>query len=64
MALVLTREAGRDAHDTIRIGDDITVTVSHIRGNQVRVSIEAPREVPIFREEIARRMVGPSKKTA
>jgi carbon storage regulator len=46
--LVLTRRAG----ETIRIGDDIRVRVLESRGSQVRIGIEAPGDVKIYREEI------------
>ena len=46
--LVLSRKQG----ESIRIGDDILLTVVQIRRNQVRIGIEAPGEVPVFREEI------------
>lgn len=46
--LVLTRKAG----ETIRIGDNITVRVLEARGSQVRIGIEAPSDVKIYREEI------------
>lgn len=46
--LVLTRRIG----ETIRIGDDITVTILEVKGNQVRVGIAAPREVSVHREEV------------
>lgn len=46
--LVLTRKAG----ETIRIGDNITVRVLEARGSQVRIGIEAPGDVKIYREEI------------
>ena len=48
MPLVLTRRPG----ETIRIGDDISVTISAISGNQVRLAITAPRDITIDREEI------------
>jgi carbon storage regulator len=48
--LVLSRKPG----ESIRIGDDITVTVSSIHGGKARLAIEAPREIPVHREEIAR----------
>jgi carbon storage regulator len=46
--LQLSRKAG----ETIVIGDDIRVTVMHIAGGSVRVGVEAPRAVPVYREEL------------
>lgn len=46
--LILTRNVGR----SITIGDDVVVTVLSINGNQVRIGINAPKEVPVHREEI------------
>jgi carbon storage regulator len=48
--LILTRKAG----ETIRIGDAIIVRVLEVRGNQVRLGVEAPADVRIYREEIYR----------
>lgn len=49
--LVLTRRLG----ESVCIGDDVTVTVLGVEGNQVRVGINAPRNVTVDREEIAER---------
>jgi carbon storage regulator len=46
--LVLTRKAGQ----SIMIGDEIEVSVLAIMGEKVRIGIEAPREVPVFRKEV------------
>lgn len=46
--LVLTRRLG----EAIRIGDEITIRVLEVRRGQVRLSIDAPRDVPVHREEI------------
>lgn len=46
--LILTRRMG----ETLMIGDEIAVTVLSIKGNQVRLGIQAPKEVPVHREEI------------
>ena len=46
--LQLSRKAG----ETIVIGDDIRVTVMQVAGGAVRVGIEAPRSVPVYREEL------------
>ena len=46
--LTLTRKVG----ESIRIGDEIEIVVKEIRRNQVRIGIVAPREVPIYREEV------------
>ena len=46
--LILTRKPG----ETIRIGDDIAISVIEIRGNQVRIGITAPRDVTVHREEV------------
>ncbi len=46
--LILTRKPS----ETVMIGDDITVTVLSVQGNQVRVGINAPRDTDVHREEI------------
>lgn len=46
--LILTRRAG----ETVMIGNDITVTILGTKGNQVRVGVTAPKELPIHRAEI------------
>jgi carbon storage regulator len=49
--LILTRRAG----EALRIGDDIEVMVMAVSGSQVRIGINAPRDVAVDREEIAER---------
>jgi carbon storage regulator len=46
--LILTRSVGQ----TIIIGDDISVTVIHVDGGQVKIGIDAPKEIPVHREEV------------
>lgn len=50
--LILTRRVG----ETLMIGDEITVRVLGVKGNQVRVGVEAPRNVAVHREEIYQRI--------
>jgi carbon storage regulator len=49
--LILTRRTG----ESLRIGDDVEVTVMAVNGSQVRIGIKAPRSVAVDREEIAER---------
>ena len=51
--LILTRRIG----EKIVIGDDVTISILGVKGNQVRVGIEAPREVQVHREEIYQRIL-------
>jgi len=50
--LILTRRIG----EVVKIGADIDVIVSGVKGNQVRLGITAPREVEVYREEIFERI--------
>lgn len=48
--LILTRRVG----ETLMIGDEVTVTVLGVKGNQIRIGINAPADVAVHREEIYR----------
>jgi carbon storage regulator len=50
--LILTRRIG----ETVMIGDDVTVTVLRVKGNQVRLGVNAPKSVSVQREEIFHRI--------
>ncbi len=50
--LILTRRAG----ETLMIGDGIEITVLGTKGNQVRLGVKAPRDVPVHRAEIYERI--------
>lgn len=51
--LILTRRVG----ETLMVGDDVTVTVLGVKGNQVRIGVNAPKDVAVHREEIYQRIV-------
>jgi len=50
--LILTRRTG----ESLIIGDDVTVTVIDIKGNQIRLGIVAPQEISVHRKEIQQRI--------
>ncbi len=50
--LILTRRVG----ESIKIGDKVTITVLGVKGNQVRIGVDAPRDVAVHREEIFERI--------
>ncbi len=50
--LILTRRVG----ESLMVGDDVTITVLGVKGNQVRVGVKAPKEVAVHREEILNRI--------
>lgn len=50
--LILTRRLG----ETLMIGDNVTVTVLETKGGQVRIGIDAPKEVSVHREEIYKKI--------
>lgn len=58
--LILTRATGQ----SIKIGDEVTITVQSIRGNQVVLGIDAPKDVPVHREEIYERIQADKRKLA
>ncbi|KDN10019.1 MAG: carbon storage regulator CsrA [Gilliamella sp.] len=55
--LILTRRVG----ETLIIGDDVVITILGVKGNQVRVGINAPKEVSIHREEIYNKIHQPQE---
>jgi carbon storage regulator len=50
--LILTRKA----NETLTVGDDVTVTILGVKGNQVRIGVNAPKEIPVHREEVYNRI--------
>lgn len=50
--LILTRKVG----EALKIGDDVTITVLSVKGHQVRIGIDAPKDVSVHREEIYNRI--------
>ena len=50
--LILTRRVG----ETLRIGHDISVTVLGVKGSQIRIGVDAPKDVAVHREEIYQRI--------
>jgi carbon storage regulator len=50
--LILTRRV----NESLRVGEDVTVTVVAVKGNQVRIGINAPKDVEVHREEIYERV--------
>ena len=58
--LTLTRKVG----DAVRIGEEIRVTVKQVKGRQVRLVIEAPRTIPVFREEVFRQIAAENERAA
>ena len=50
--LILTRKA----NETLIVGDDVTVTILGVKGNQVRIGVNAPKEISVHREEVYNRI--------
>lgn len=57
--LILTRRVD----ESLVIGDNVTVTVLGVKGNQVRIGVDAPRDVSVHREELAQKQDGKNQKS-
>jgi carbon storage regulator len=58
--LVLTRKSG----ESLIIGDDVVVTIVEIRGNQVKIGVEAPDSIKVYREELLKKIMKENVKAA
>ena len=58
--LILTRRVG----ETVMIGDDIQVMITKIKGNQVHIGIQAPKNIEVHRKEIYQKIQNDKEKTA
>jgi len=58
--LILRRKAG----EAISIGDDIRVVIIEVKGNQVKIGVEAPLGVPIYRDELLRKILAENQEAA
>ena len=56
--LILTRRVG----EKLIIGDDVKVTILGVKGNQIRIGIDAPKDMPVHREEIYQRIQRENRK--
>jgi carbon storage regulator len=58
--LVLTRKSG----ESLMIGDDVVVTIVEVRGNQVKIGVDAPESVKVYREELLKKIMKENVKAA